>query len=184
MSEWYEVFDNEEVQLVTRKQAFQFTVWVTLAIVLSAGWLALAHNALIPLPVALFMVFSTSFCTLYLLDNRLVRLRRVMWCVKLSAHSVSGYAYTRKKTEFDWMEVRRIELAAKGMRILGSESAIIEIPHLFPDYAALSHRVFYYAEIYDIPVCIHGQPWQELDVCRLFPFLKDDASKDNPPAKV
>ena len=114
--------------------------------------------------------------------SRLRRLRRVVWCVKLSDRLIVGYDYTRQKTALDWTKVERVELAGRGLTVFGPPPCSFEIPHLFPDFAELSHRVLFYAEFYDVPVFIDGQPLQELDVYALYPFLLEGSSPGSPGA--
>ena len=75
-----------------------------------------------------------------------------------------------------------VDLTRDGLLIVGPALFAFEIPHLFPDFAPLSHSVVYYAELNGVPVFIDGQPWQDLDVYQLFPFLADDPSTDAPGA--
>jgi len=124
--------------------------------------------------------------------QRFGKLRRLVWCIKLSDRHVVGYDYARRKTTLDWLKIERIVLASKGLVIDGPQpvttdgrftpGASIEIPHLFPDFATLSHRIFEYASLYDIPVFIDGQPWEQLDIYNVFPFLQDSPSTSEPGA--
>ena len=182
MSHWYEVFDNEAVQLYARKQAAHLTAVTAGAILISLFGVALGSEDYVPLPAIGVLLILTWFVTVHWLAYRMRKLRRLVWCIKLSEDRIVGYDYTRRKAIMNWDRVERIDLTRDGLLILGPELFAFEIPHLFPDFAALSHRVVHYAEINAVPVSIDGQPWQELDVFQLFPFLADDLSADTPGA--
>ena len=180
MPYWYEVFDNEEVQLLTRRQVGQLSGIVILTIVFTLSGLALGHAGAVPLPLVGLVVFLAWLVSVRWIATRLRKLRRVMWCVKLSDRCIVGYDYTRQKTALDWTEVRRVELAGRGLNVSGPPPCSFEIPHLFPDFAELSHRVLYYAEFYDVPVFIDGKPLNDLDVYALYPFLDSSPSAGSP----
>ena len=182
MSHWYEVFDNEEVQLYARKQATHLTAVAATAVLVTLFGVALGAEGLLPMPAVGGLLILTWLGTVHWMTRRMRRLRRVVWCIKLSEERIVGYDYTRRKAVMEWHCVQRVDLTSDGLLIVGPEIFAFEIPHLFPDFADLSHRVVYYAEGHGIPVSIDGQPWQELDVYHLFPFLADDLSSDAPGA--
>ncbi len=182
MSNWYEVFDNEEVQRYARKQAAHLTAVAAAVVVLTLACAALALEGLLPLPVAGILLVLTWFGAVRWIALRMRRLRRLVWCIKLSEERVVGYDYTRRKAVLAWNRVRRVDLTGDGLLLVGADLCTFEIPHLFPDFAALSHRVVHYAEVNAVPVFIDGQPWQTLDVYRCFPFLAEDPSTDAPGA--
>ena len=178
MADWYEVFDNEQVQLDTRQRVGRLVVALVAGIALGAGsvpvlafylgspWLAIGIGGAALIGAAL--AASRSF----------LRLRSVVWCVKLSVHRIVGYDYARRKATIPWTRVERIELDRGGLVIAeapheGIPGRVLRIPHLFPDFAALSHRVVEYAEAHGLPVCVNGRPWQFLDVAALYPFMAD-----------
>ena len=113
---------------------------------------------------------------------RLRRLRRVVWCVKLSDREVVGYDYARRRMRIDWIDAERLELGEHGLAVVGPSPCVLEVPHLFPEFATLSHRMVRYAEFYEIPIFVGGQPWQQLDVYHLYPFLTETTSPDHPPS--
>ena len=180
MSHWYEVFDNEAVQLYARKQAARLTAFVAGAVLVTLFGVALGSEDLVPMPALGVVLIITWLGTVHWLARRMRKLRRLVWCIKLSEDRIVGYDYTRRKAVMDWSRVQRVDLKKDGLLIVGTELFAFEIPHLFPDFAALSHRVVHYAERNGVPVSIDGQPWQELDVFQLFPFLADDPSADAP----
>lgn len=171
MPYWYEVFDNEEVQLLTRRQVGQLSGIVVATIVFTLSGLALAHAGAVPLGLVGLFIVAVWLAAVRWIATRLRQLRRVVWCVKLSDRAIVGYDYTRQKTSLDWTRVERVELAGGGLTVYGPAPCSFEIPHLFPDFAELSHRILHYAEFYDIPVFIDGQPLHQLDVYALYPFL-------------
>ena len=173
MQYWFEVFDNSEVQWLTRKRVAKVTLVVPVASVLTLIGIILGPTWGLPIPLVggfLLMAWSTL---VWIILNRLQKLRRVVWCIKISERCVEGYDYTRKKPRFDWIRIARVELAQDGLLLVGPEDATLEIPHLFPDFAALSPRIVFHADFYDIPIFINGQPWEEIDVYNLFPFLEE-----------
>ena len=182
MSYWYEVFDNEEVQRHARKQAAHLTAVAATAVLVTLFGAALGSEGSLPLPLVGGVLVATWLGTVRWMSNRMRKLRRLVWCVKLSEERIVGYDYTRRKAVMDWSRVQRVELTHDGLLLVGPELFAFEIPHLFPDFAELSHRVVHYAEMNGVPVFIDGQPWQELDVFHLFPFLTDDLSSETPGA--
>lgn len=185
MPSWYEVFDNVEVQYATRRQAATLgavlagMLAVTVALVLYASALHLPSSG-VALAVMALWGATAVWCL-----RRLRALHRVVWCIKLSDREIVGYDYARRKVRIDWIEAERVILNTDGLLVVGPAPHCLEIRHLFPDFAELSHRIVSYAEFYEIPVCIDGQPWQQLDVYDLFPFLAEDSSEDpssDPPA--
>jgi hypothetical protein len=180
MSYWYEVFDNEAVQLHARKQAAHLTAVAAGAVLVSLFGIALGSEGYLPMPGLGWLLVLTWFLTVQWMARRMRKLRRLVWCIKLSEERLVGYDYTRRKAVMEWSRVQRVEVTGDGLLIVGPALFAFEIPHLFPDFAELSHRVVYYAELNGSPVFIDGQPWQELDVFQLFPFLAEDPSADAP----
>ena len=172
----YEVFDNDEVHLRTRKQAAHLVDTAAFAVGLTLGVAALGVMQWIPLSAAgaLIALIWTGVALWIAVRRR--RLRRVAWCIKLSDQRFVSYNYTRKATPLDWDRVGRVDLNDRALVIVGPAHDLIEIPHLFPDFPALSHAIVRQAEEHGVPVTIEGQPWEQLDVYSLFPFLTDDSS--------
>lgn len=176
MSHWYEVFDNEEVQLQARRQAAQLTALAVATILLTFTLTALGIERILPLPAVAGLLLAIWFGTVWWIGSRMRRLRRIVWCIKLSEERVVGYDYTRRKAVLAWDQIHRVELTPNGLLLTGAAPFSFEIPHLFPDFATLSHRIVHYAEQHGVPVLIDGKPWEAIDVYRLFPFLADDTS--------
>ncbi len=178
MSDWYEIFDNEQVQSDTRRQVGRL-----------AGLVVVGCGAVVGLAPLLALWVSSPFLVAGLVGALLagafvgasrafLRLRSVVWCVKLSVHRVIGYDYARRKTVLSWAEIERIELDRTGLLIVGAPTGNrpgrhLCVPHLFSDFTRLSHRAVEYAEAHGLPVCVDGRPWQLLDVATLYPFLND-----------
>lgn len=183
MPTWYEVFDNSEVQYVTRRQVAMVTGLLAsmLVLALCAAIYTRAHD--VPLAVVGGALLGLWAMLIFGCLVRLRRLRRVMWCVKLSDREVVGYDYARRKVRVDWIDAVRVELNAHGLAVVGTAGCRLEVPHLFPDFATLSHRIVQYAEFYDVPVYVGGQPWQQVDVFELFPFLEEGMAPGPPPAQ-
>jgi hypothetical protein len=176
MAEWYEVYDNEQVQFETRKRVARL---VGIVVVLAGATLGLApvlahvfSSVLIAVGLAGGLLLGTLIWT----SRVFLQLRSVMWCVKLSVHRVVGYDYARRKVVLPWTEIERVGLDGDGLLIAGAPrdgrpGRILRIPFLFPDFSHLSHRVVEYAEAHGLPVCLDGRPWQFLDVSTLYPFM-------------
>jgi len=171
MEKWYEVFDNEQVQLLTRKQAGTLTAVGIALFSFTISLLVLADRGEVSglLAIAIGIVLWTAVIRWGI--ARFMRLKAVFWCVKLSEHQLVGYDYTRKKTTLCWEDILRVDLTSRGLVILGSEGHPFEVLHLFPDFATLSHRVISYAEANHIPIFIDGLPLDTLDVFQLYPNL-------------
>ncbi len=174
MSAWYEVYDNVDVQLMTRKRAAALTGAVTLAIMFSIAVLALGLEGSLPVPTALGWIALGWFGLSWWCLHRRRRLRRLVWCVKLSDREIVGYDYARNKSSLDWLDVDRIDIRDSALVVAGREDVCLEIAHLFSEFSELSHRIIRYADLYDIPVFIDGRPWQQLDVLDVFPFLAEN----------
>lgn len=180
MSDWYEVFDNEQVQFDTRRRVARLVGVLVVVLGTIAGAIPLIL-LYVPFPVlALGLVGLAVAGLLGWASRAFLRLRSVVWCVKLSVHRVVGYDYARRKSVLAWTEVERVELDAAGLVIAqapteGRPGRVLRIPHLFPDFPRLSHRVVEYAEAHSLPVCVDGRPWQLLDLSALYPFMAECA---------
>lgn len=172
MSYWYEVFDNEEVQFSTRTQVAKLGALGGAATAATVTGLALGHAALVPMWAALGVLVLVWLGVIRYSAHRFERLQRVVWCVKISDRHVVGYDYARHRTTLDWTEVERVALTREGLLLAGPDRRALEVPVLFPDFAALSHRIVHYAEFYSVPVFVDGQPWQAIDVYAHFPDLR------------
>ena len=178
MPDWYEVFDNEQVQLDTRKRVGRLAGLLVVgcgAVVGLAPLLALWNVSLVLVAGLVALVLGSAF---FLASRAFLKLRSVVWCVKLSVHRVVGYDYARRKTVLSWTEIERVELDRGGLMIVAAPRGNrpgrqLRVPHLFPDFADLSHRAVDYAEAHGLPVCVDGRPWQLLDVATLYPFMNE-----------
>ncbi|HYE96200.1 MAG TPA: hypothetical protein VD962_08320 [Rubricoccaceae bacterium] len=177
MTDCYEVFDDEEVLSQTRLRAYQALLRgaaATGALVAVAALLAM-RGALSPPAVVLSGLLVAAVCVLVL--REVTALRRVVWCVKLSVRRAVGYDYGRRRTALPWATLARVEVTREGLLLVGPDEGgrarAIHVSHRFPEYALLSHRVVEYAEAFNRPVYVDGQPWQLLDVHALYPFLRE-----------
>lgn len=182
MSHWYEVYDNEQVQLITRKQVAGLTAAAAITVALTIAGLALGHTGTFPLPAVLGVLLLTWILAVRFAAGRLSRLRRVVWCVKISDDEIVGYDYARNKISLDWPTVEYVELTDTGLVVAGPARCCFEISHLFAAFSELSHRILHHTDRHHIPVLIDGQPWQNLDVFALYPFLQEGSSPENPGA--
>lgn len=176
MPSWYEVFDNVEVQYKTRKKVAVLSALATGAVAVSFAVLALGYLGSLTMPLVGGALLVLWLSGTWWMAHRLQKLRQVVWCVKLSDREVVGYDYARRKVRIDWTNVDRIALMANGLLIADLNGCSIQVPYLFPDFPALSHRVIHYADFYSLPVYVDGQPWQQLNVYDLYPFLAEAPS--------
>lgn len=178
MPDWYEVFDNEQVQFATRQRVARLVVILAASLGLVVGLVPVMAFYLPSTLLAIGLGGSVLLAISVWASRAFLRLRSVVWCVKLSVHRVVGYDYARRKSTIPWTRVERVDLDAQGLVISeapheGVPGRVLRIPHLFPDYAALSHRVVEYAEAHGLPVCVGGRPWQFLDLPTIYPFMSD-----------
>lgn len=174
----YVIFDASEVQLHTRRKvrwvylSFSFLTVLTLC---SLAFVRLGHLSPSALTWGLPIVWLVAGSGL---GWQLRRLRRTVWCVKLSEGDIVGYDYARRKTVFAWTEVERIDVRDAGLTIMASPHCFFEISTRFPDFAALSHQAAQHADQHEITLCIDGEPWENLDVYQLYPFLSNEPPAD------
>ena len=176
MADWYEVFDNEQVQFDTRQRVARLVVVLAASLALVVGFVPVLAFYLPSTLLALGLGGGVLLGVAVWASQVFLRLRSVVWCVKLSVHRIVGYDYARRKSTIPWTRVERVDLDAQGLVLSeapheGIPGRVLRIPHLFPDYAALSHRVVEYAEAHGLPVCVNGRPWQFLDLPTIYPFM-------------
>lgn len=181
---WYEVFDNEDVHFLTRKQGTHLGMLFMLVLGMTIVGLALGQDGHVAWAVVLPLVGLLWGGTLVWTVYRLRRLRRIVWCIKISDRHVVGYDYHRRRTIIDWIRVQRIELTKHGLTLVTDDHQRLEIPHLFSDYGPLSHSLLRAAEVYETPIYVDGKPWEELDVYSLYPFLPEQTTGSPPPADL
>lgn len=182
MSYRYEVFDADEVQFNTRQKVTRLSGVVAAAVVLTVLTVGMSQSDAVPLPVVGAAVFGIWLTAVWWISRRLRRLRRVVWCVKLSDSHVMGYDYARRTVSLEWRHVQRVEITDADLRIVGSSACSIHIPSIFPAFAALSHQAVEHAEQHGVPVHLHGQPYEDLDVYVLFPTLAEDLAVPRDPS--
>ncbi len=182
MPYWYEVFDNEHVQFLTRRRVAGLMAAGLAGVGVTLALFVVGHLAGFP-PAAVYGPAAALWpAAAWRLMKRWKRLRRVVWCIKISDHHIVGYDYARRQTAIDWVDVGSVDLNNTGVVISGTDGFSIEAPHLYPDFAALSHRIIQYAEIYGAPVSLDGVRLNELDLNVLFPFLPALTSDSDQPS--
>ena len=177
MAYQYDVFDAEEVQYETRQKVTRLLGIVLAAVVLTVLGALLAYGRAASLPVVGGGVFAVWLATIWWVSRQMRQLRRVVWCIKLSRRRLVGYDYARRTIKLDWAQVQRVEVSDDDLRIVGSRHCSIDVPSVFPQFAALSHHAVFHAEAHGVPVHLHGQPFDDLDVRVLFPFLEEMLSQ-------
>ncbi|MEX0821705.1 MAG: hypothetical protein WD021_06135 [Rhodothermales bacterium] len=177
---WYDVYENVDVQRITRSKAAGVTGLVAVVLLVGVIPITLGLEGTIPLWVA--VPFALGIWTAYAAwwIRRLEQLRRVVWCVKISREEIAGYDYARRRIIIPWPDVERVEIGESDLTIYGPPATSLEITHLFEDFPEVSHRVIENARRHDLPVFVNGKPWQQLDVYEVFPFLSSDASSPQP----
>jgi hypothetical protein len=180
MATWYEVYDNQDALLATRRRVRQMTARygsasavvavaapVVILLVPGGPWVAVGSAAVLVVAGGVVL-------------RALRELHDVAWCVRLSFHGLVA-DFGRRRTAMRWSEASRVEIDDEGLLIVGTDegSAVrrLRVPHTFPRYAALSHRVVEYAEAHGRPIFVDGRPWQLLDLHALYPFLGDVVSE-------
>lgn len=177
MADYFEVYDNEQVQLVTRRQATFTFVVLAGAIAGSLLLIVLTREAVVPFWAGLSLTLIVWGVAAYRLAHHFSRTNHVVWCVKISVAQVAGYDYARRQTSLFWTDVREVDLCDQGLRIRGVTDKHIEIPHLFPDFPSLSHRIVEHAERHHVPIFVDGRPFEDLDLYALYPFLSSAESQ-------
>ncbi len=172
---WYDVYDNVEIRLITRKRAATVTALAVVVCVFSVLCVLVGLTGRLPFVPAAVTGLVVSGVFARWLVRRIRRLRRIVWCVKLSSEEVVGYDYARRRPTIPWRTVERIEIGDAALTIVGPAPIQLEIAHVFRDFVQVSHRVVHYADRYGIPVFVNGKPWQHINVYDVFPFLADDA---------
>ncbi|MEM1269225.1 MAG: hypothetical protein AAF752_05365 [Bacteroidota bacterium] len=168
----YEVYDSDEVLLVTKRRFNR--IMLTLGV---AGILAIAmvfYLTARPKPMLIWsaVLVLTSGAILHVLVSRLQALRRVVWCVKVSDRLVSGYNYARRRTRIDWTDVDYVDLERRSLRLVSESGTSIEVLYRFQEFVDLGHRLVEYAEFYELPVLIDGRPIDEVDLDGVYPYAK------------
>lgn len=177
MAGFFEVYDNERVQLITRRQA-AVTFLVFAAAVGETILLAiLARESLLPVWLVIALTVAVWAVAAMRMGRHFRRTNHVVWCVKLSDAQIAGYDHARRQTCLDWSDVRQIEVGRRALRVKGCGDEQLEIPHLFDDFATLSHRIVEQAERNQIPIMIEGRPLDEIDLYALYPFLGSPESE-------
>ena len=176
MTPWYEVYDNVQVHLLTRKQAAKMTATATVVLIFAIGCMAFGLEGTLPFLVAAPVGVSALVLFAWRSTKQLRRLRRIVWCIKLCDREIVGYDYARRKVVIAWSSAERIEVGDRSLVVVGPKSDSLEIAHLFPDFSEVSHRIAHYAESHRVPLFILGKPWQQLDLYDVYPFLSEDTS--------
>lgn len=167
MAAWFEVFDNDVVLERTRKEINGLYASLAVAVILPITLLPLFltnQEVLWALFVGGFAIFGV-----YELLQLIAERRQIVWCIKLSDHQIIGYDYARTKRVMDWTQMDHIELTDVSLIVRPQTGPAFEIPHLYPDFATLSHRIIEYADLYHIPICINGAPWEDIDLRSIYP---------------
>ena len=177
MSGIYEVYDDEKVQLLTRRKAGVTFAVLIASVASSVVLVVLTREGIIGSWLSLCLQGAIWSYAALRLTRHVQRTNHVVWCVKMSPAQVIGYDYARRKTAISWCDVRRIEVGDSGIVVQGPPDRRLEIPHLFPDFPALSHRIVDHAEAHRIPLTIEGRDLDALDIHDLYPFLAPDRSE-------
>lgn len=173
MSCWYEVFDNEHVQLNTRRKVSVLGAVLLGAIALTISAAAVTFAGPLPIVAGVMFMACGWLLTVTWCGTRFRKLRRLAWCLRVSDVGVVAYDYARKKTVISWDQVTRIEWTGQSLLVSGPPPCSIEIPHLFSDFSTLSHVVLDEAERHGLTIHVEGAPLESLPLAQLYPFLAD-----------
>lgn len=188
MGSWYEVYDAEVVQKRARRQVSHVVTGVAVSVSMGLALVPVAY-LYAPSPALGLLVLCTAVVlSIAWATYRVLAMRSLMWCVKISVHRLVGYDYARRRTELAWTDVERVEVDREGLRVVGvpqrgRPGTVLFISSDFPDYVHLSHRVVEYAEAHRLPICLHGRPWQLLELGVLYPFLASVPVRERPPLR-
>lgn len=170
---WFEVFDNEDVHMATRRSATSVGIVVASGVVVTLAAVASSKTGSLQATGVVAILSITWTIMLIVVATRLRRLRRIGWCLKLTREHAISYNYARRKTVIPWTTANRIEWTQQGLIIRGNPPFSIEIPVRFSEFQVLSHLVYDFAEELNIPIYVDGSPLSVLDVRRLYPFLEE-----------
>lgn len=171
MPKYYEIYDNEEVQLSTRRQVGRLAGYVVLAASATVALVATLVHGILSLLVVAPLLAAIWGMTSWITFRRFRTLRCIVWCVKLSDNCVLGYNYARCPTVLGWNDIDFVNFTQKGVFIHGSGDQLVHITDVFPEYADLAHRILALAEDHGAPIFVDDEPLEKINVYRLFPFL-------------
>ncbi len=178
MGRWYQVFDDERVNLVTRSAARRHAAGAT-ALGLVSGVALFASLvgplSIYPVVVALVGLWGWAGAALFRVWSDL---RRQVWCLKISDREVVGYDYRRKRIRIDWIDAVGVDVNNRGLAIVAAKDRRLEVPVRFPSYTELCHTVLEHAEFYEVPVLIDGAPLESVAARDVFPFLGEFDAED------
>ncbi|MBO6576257.1 MAG: hypothetical protein JJ896_08560 [Rhodothermales bacterium] len=173
MSRWYQVFDDERVNVVTRVAARRHAAGAAcLGVLTGIGVFAVVTGAVSLLPIAVVLIGLWGWAGSALL-RQWSTLRAQVWCVKFSDREVVGYDYRRRRIRIDWVDARCVDVGKAGLAVTSVSDLKLEVPVSFPDYTELCHAILEHAEFYEIPVFVDGRRLSEMSASTLFPFLAE-----------
>lgn len=172
MACWYEVFDNENVQLTTRRKVTALSVVAATSATATLVCLSATASGNLGAFGAVAFIVPVWIATVAWCVFRLRALRRVAWCLKISSEAVVAYDYARKKIMIPWSRIERVDWTDQSLRIIGPAPYTIEIPGMFSDFQTLSHSLITRARERNVRLGIDGQEIDEIDVYDLYPFLR------------
>jgi hypothetical protein len=175
--DYCEVYDDGAIQFSIRKQAARLYSIITALVAVTAIAVALVVSGLVPFAPALVTVAIAWIAVVTAATARQKRLRQVAWCVKLTAESITGFDYERRRRSMDWNEVDRVDIRDDGLHVVNCQGDALCIPASFPEFHLLSHRIVRIAEEHAARLCINEKPWQEIDVYAIYPFLMEQATE-------
>lgn len=178
MGRWYQVFDDDQVNLVTRSAARRHAAGaIVLGLVSGAALFAsfIGPLSTFPVVVAVVGLWGWAGAALFRIWSEL---RRQVWCLKISDREVVGYDYRRKRIRIDWIDALGVDVNSRGLAIVAGKDRRLEVPVRFPAYTELCHTVLGHAEFYDVPVLIDGAPLASVAASDVFPFLGEFDQED------
>ncbi|MEO0557260.1 MAG: hypothetical protein AAF170_03645 [Bacteroidota bacterium] len=175
MAEWFEVYDAKGVLLRARRRATR-VVWIFALV--SGVLITIAPVAMFVLPegglaLAVACAVGMAMHGLWLI-LRLNQIHSKLWRFDVSVHQALGFDTGRRSRALAWPDVHQVEIESDGLKLVGRTHGSwvrLHVPHTFPQYTALAHRVVEYAEAHGRPVWVDGQPWQALDLEKVYPFI-------------
>lgn len=180
MSTGYTLFDANHIRRAAHRRVRRLYGMVLGIILMSLLSVGLGRAGLLSTSSIVWALGACWLLAVGVVVWQIRRLRHTVWCVKVSPDALVGYDYTRHKTELAWPSIHRVDLTGDALVVVQSPHRFFEVSTSFPDYPVLSHQVVRLADDHGVPVCIEGQPWPQLDVYELYPFLTGEPPADAP----
>lgn len=178
MSIGYELFHANHIQYAARRRLHRLYRVMAGLLLVTLSSLTLEWFGPLPMTTTAWILGGTWLLGIGITGWQLERVRRKVWCIKVATDAIVGYDHARRQMRLTWTAIRRIDLTDDALIVMKSPRCFFEVSTTFPEYATLSHRIIRYANRHGAAVYVDGQPWHELDVYALYPFLATEPPAD------